>query len=33
MRIAIVIGSILLLAGCISVPPAITIASWVIDGA
>jgi hypothetical protein len=32
MRIAIVIGSILLLAGCISVPPAVTIASWIVDG-
>ncbi len=33
MRGIIAAGSILVLAGCVSIPPAITIASWVINGA
>ena len=33
MRAIFAAGSILVLAGCVSIPPAITIASWVINGA
>ncbi len=33
MRAIIAAGSILVLAGCVSIPPAITAASWIINGA
>ncbi len=33
MRLGIVAGSILLLAGCAAIPPAVSIATWAIEGA
>ena len=33
MRLGIVAGSILLLAGCAAIPPAVSVATWAIEGA
>jgi hypothetical protein len=33
MRTTIIIGAIVLLAGCVAIPPAISIASWAVNGA
>ena len=32
MRATIIVGAILLLAGCVAIPPAVSIASWAING-
>lgn len=32
MRASIIVGAILLLAGCVAIPPAVSIASWAING-